>query len=325
LTPIPNGSRREALLRILTYHRVADPRSMPHLNPRLVSTTPAEFDRQMRHLARSWRVVSAADALDAVEFGRPLPRRAVLVTFDDAYRDFAEIAWPILRAHGLTATLFVPTAYPDRPDREFWWDRLYRAFERTGRPRLVHPDVGELPLGTPAERVASLRRAQDRVKEMPHDDAMQFVDEACEQLGASRGPAPAVLGWDELRRLDREGVTIAPHTRWHPLLTNVSRERIREEAAGSRADVEREIGRVLPIFSYPNGSHDDGVVDVMEEEGFRLGLTQRSGINDLRTVPALRLRRTNITPRSTYSVFRVRLHSWADRLDRWRRRMETAR
>jgi peptidoglycan/xylan/chitin deacetylase (PgdA/CDA1 family) len=325
MTPIPNGSGREAQLRILTYHRVADPASTPRLNPRLVSATPEEFEKQMRHLAMNYRVVSAPEVLEAVEFGRPLPERAVLITFDDAYLDFAEIAWPIMRSCGLTATLFVPTAFPEHPEREFWWDRLYRAFAFTERSELVHPEVDRLPLGSDDERDTSLRRAQARVKDLPHDDAMVFIDEACEQLGVNGAPVPTVLGWNELRRLDREGVTIGAHTRWHPLLTNVSAERVREEVAESQSDVDREIGHVLPVFSYPNGSHDDTVVDVMNEERFRLGFTQLAGMNDLRSVPSLRMHRTNITRRSTFPVFRVRLHPWADRLDRWRKRMVVSR
>ena len=325
MTPAPNGSRREAMLRILTYHRVDDPARTPDLNPRLVSATPAAFEKQMRHLATNYRVVSAIDVLEAVEFGRPLPPRAVLITFDDAYHDFAEIAWPILRGLELPVTLFVPTAYPDHPERAFWWDRLHRAFMRTGRSRLVHPHVGELPLGTEDERGTSLRLAQYRVKELPHVDAMEFVDEVCDQLGVNGGGVATVLGWSELRRLDREGVTIGAHMCWHPLLTNVPDERVREEVVESQADVDHEIGHVLPIFSYPNGSHDDTVVDVLLAQGFQLGLTQLAGMNDLRSVPALRLHRTNITRRSTLPVFRVRLLPWADRLDRWRKRMVAAR
>jgi peptidoglycan/xylan/chitin deacetylase (PgdA/CDA1 family) len=304
------------MLRILTYHRVADVGSRPRLNPRLVSATPGEFERQMRHLARCWRVVAATEVLEAVEFGRPLPRRAVLVTFDDAYRDFAQIAWPIMRRHGLAATLFVPTAYPDRPEREFWWDRLFRAFAYTERLRLVHPHLNELPLGSAAERDASLRRAQARAKELPHADAMELVDEVCEQLGVRDTPGPTVLGWDELRQLDREGVTIAAHTRWHPLLTNVPSERVRREVTESQADVEEQIGHAWPIFSYPNGSHDDSVVDVLDDARFRLAFTQRPGMNDLRSEHPLRLRRTNVTRRHTFPVFVARLHPWADRLER---------
>jgi peptidoglycan/xylan/chitin deacetylase (PgdA/CDA1 family) len=33
----------------------------------------------------------------------------VLLTFDDAFQDFADIAWPLLRQRGLGATVFVPT------------------------------------------------------------------------------------------------------------------------------------------------------------------------------------------------------------------------
>jgi peptidoglycan/xylan/chitin deacetylase (PgdA/CDA1 family) len=315
---------RSSSLRILTYHRVADVGRRPRLDPRLISATPAEFDKQMGHLAKNYQVVSATDVLEAIEFGRPLPRRAVLVTFDDAYRDFAEVAWPIVNRHGLTATLFVPTAYPNHPERGFWWDRLFRAFTYTPRSSVVEPAVGELPLGPPEERYASLRRMQIRIKELPHEEAMSLVDELCEQLGENGDAVPTVLDWDELRRLDREDVTIGAHTRWHPLLTRVPPQRVREEVVGSQADVAEAIGHVLPMFSYPNGSHDDVVVDVLEKESFRIGLTQRAGLNDLRTVPALRLCRTNITRRSTFPIFRVRLHPWADRLDRWRKRRPAA-
>jgi hypothetical protein len=89
--------------------------------------------------------------------------------------------------------------------------------------------------------------------------------------------------------------------------------------------VENEIGHALPIFSYPNGSHDDSVVDILGEERFRIAFTQRPGMNDLRSEAALRLRRTNVTRRNTLPVFVARLHPWADRLERWRERLEASR
>jgi len=323
--PAGNGSRAETTLRVLTYHRVADPSPRPRLNPRLVSTTPVEFARQMRHLAKNYRVVAMSEVLDAVDSGRPLPRRAVLITFDDGYRDFQDVAWPILRENGLPATLFVPTEFPDHPDRAFWWDRLFRAFTGTDRETLPESALGVLPLRAPEDREASLRRMQDRVKELPHERAMELVDEVCERLGEPKLPGRTVLGWEELRRLDRQGVTIGAHTRWHPLLTRVSPERARDEVVGSQAVVQREIGHALPVFSYPNGSHDEGVVAILRQEGFRLAVTQETGFNDVRVVDPLRVRRINITRRSTFPVFRLRLHAWAARLDRWRKRKSLAR
>ena len=40
-----------------------------------------------------------------------LPERCVALTFDDAFGDFADSALPVLHEYGLTATLYVPTAY----------------------------------------------------------------------------------------------------------------------------------------------------------------------------------------------------------------------
>src|SRR5207247_11405159 len=41
----------------------------------------------------------------------PLPERAVLITFDDGYRDNLENAAPVLKSHGYPAVQFVPLAY----------------------------------------------------------------------------------------------------------------------------------------------------------------------------------------------------------------------
>ena len=90
----------------------------------------------MRHLQRRYRVVSLAGVLEAARRRTPLPARAVLVTFDDAYRDFLDAAWPILEKHRIPATMFVPTAYAAEPERSFWWDRLHRCFTNTTRAAL---------------------------------------------------------------------------------------------------------------------------------------------------------------------------------------------
>ncbi len=145
------------MLRILAYHRVAKLRDTPAVDSRSVSATPGGFAQQMEHLARFYRVVSMPEVLEAVEKGRPLPKRAVLITFDDAYADFAEIAWPILKQFRLHATMFVPTAYSNQPERAFWWDRLYQAFAATSRTKINVSPLGHLPLLPPDQKRRSLR------------------------------------------------------------------------------------------------------------------------------------------------------------------------
>lgn len=306
------------MLRVLTYHRIAGPERDPQLSPRLVSATPEVFARQVQHLASHYHVLGLVDVLEAVEARRGLPRRAVLITFDDAYRDFLEVAWPILQRHRLPATLFVPTAYPDRPERGFWWDRLHRAFTDPARSELVLREIGKLPLQTRAERLAAMQQAIQRCKQLRHDEAMLLVEAICDQLGEDNVHHPSVLGWEELRALASAGVAVCAHTRWHPLLTRLSRQRAREEIAGSQADVEQEIGDGLPAFCYPDGAHDDVVVELVRQEGFVLAFTQIDGHSRLGVTDPLRIFRTNITPRTTLPAFRLRLHTWFTHVDRWR-------
>lgn len=311
------------MLRVLTYHRIADASCSAHLNPRLISATAEQFAAQMHYLARHYRVVRMEEVLGAFA-GRRLPRRAVLITFDDAYRDFMDIAWPILQAHQLAATVFVPTAYPDRPERSFWWDRLHRCCTDPGRPDLVLPSLGTLSLRTREERLTALHLAAALCKRLPHDHAMALVEEICDQLGEDASEYPDVLGWDELRLLEREGVTLCPHTQWHPLLTRVSPARARTEIAGSLEDMRRELSHVLPVFSYPDGAHDDDVVQAVREQGFTLAFTQLDGHNHPRRTDPLRLQRTNITPRTTLPLLRLRLQPWFSPIDRWRHRHASA-
>jgi len=310
------------MLRVLTYHRVAEPEAAPHLHPRLISATPAGFEEQVRFLAANYTVISMQEALDAWEAGRRLPRRSVLLTFDDGYRDFAEVAWPILKRYQLPATLFVATAYPSEPQKGFWWDRVHQAFSNTTRAELYDTPLGTLSLTSSQARRASLRRTEDYVKTLRHSAAMAFVDQVCNELGGNQSQETNVLDWDQLRALAHQGVALGAHTRTHPLLTQLPPAEAAEEICGSQEDLGREIGRVLPIFCYPDGAHSDSVVEVLREAGFKLAFTTEDGQNKPNSTDPLRLRRTNITPRTTLPIFRLRLQRWVSYLDSWRHRKQ---
>ncbi len=304
-------------LRVLMYHRVLDPGAAT-CSPSLVSATPAAFEEQVRLLARRYRVLSLDEVVDSFRRQRPLPPRAVLVTFDDGCADFGEIAWPILRRYRVPATVFVPTAYPGCPERSFWWDRLHAVFSSTPAMQVDTP-AGVLHLADGESKQAALRSMQRLVKALPHGEAMQLVDRVCRDLGDA--PAPSdVLAWGRLRALAADGLTIGAHTRTHPALTRLSNDEARAEIRGSVEDLRRELGGCPPVFAYPFGDHDDRIVEIVREEGFELALTTRDGHSRLGAEDSLRLRRTGITPRTSARIFRARLSVAGGLVDRWRHR-----
>jgi peptidoglycan/xylan/chitin deacetylase (PgdA/CDA1 family) len=273
----------------------------------------------MRYLAGHFKVVSLNEVLETLKGGKRLPDRAVLITFDDAYCDFTDYAWPILKRHKLPVTMFVPTAYPDRPDRSLWWDRLHRAFSVPG-DELRSTPIGDLSLRTEEERRQSLRSLRNQLKTMPHKEAMAAVDEICDGLDAGPANRESILGWEELRRLASDGLILGAHTRTHPLLTQIPVEEARQEITGSCRDLETQIGDVLPIFCYPDGAYDEAAIGILKEEKCALAFTTVHGQNDLNVADPLRLQRTNITKRITLPLFRLHLSPVGGYIDRWRRR-----
>ena len=313
------AERPSRRLRVLTYHRVAEPGSYPDLNPRLISATPEMFEQQMRLIRRRYSAVSMPGVLRALN-GAGLPRNAVLITFDDAYIDLADHAMPVLEQLGLPATIFVPTAFPDQPERAFWGDHLHRAFASTTCTRLAGP-AGTLDLAGPLERRDSLKRLLDHLKTIPHADAAALVDRIPRELGTEPVTRKSVLDWQALRDLATQRITLAAHTQTHPILTQLPPDEVGRELTGSQRDIEREIGASLPVLCYPNGSHDDRVVSIARDAGFRLAFTTIEGHNDLARDDPLRLRRINITPRTSTHLLRIRLTRWGPALKTLRSRL----
>ncbi len=99
-----NGDDRT--LRVLMYHKVND------LPNNRMSIPTALFDAQMAQLRELGYTVVDLDAVLAHYLrGEPLPPGAVLITFDDGYRDNLLNAAPVLRRRGYPAVQFVPIAY----------------------------------------------------------------------------------------------------------------------------------------------------------------------------------------------------------------------
>ncbi|MBK9745576.1 MAG: polysaccharide deacetylase family protein [Chloroflexi bacterium] len=291
---------------VLTYHRVDEVHAHPERSPALLSATPAEFEQQMRYLSACCQVISSADLVRIVEAGRPLPPRTVLITFDDAYTCFAEHAFPIMQRYGLPVTLFVPTAFPDQPERIFWWDQLYHAIFTT-RCQCVQTPVGELQLEMPAQRRQAFKALREYVKSQPHERAMQWVSELVTALDVAPLTQGAVLSWAQLRALAKAGVTLCPHTRTHPLLNRISAEAACAEAVGALRDLELQIGSTLPVIAYPGGGISDAVTQVLRQEGFVLGYTTQRGSNDVRTLDNLQIRRINIGRSTSLTALRAQL------------------
>ena len=107
------------IIPILCYHNLG-----PESKGRLL-LAGSKFEEQMRYLkANGYRVISMNEFVEFTRLGRQLPRKSVVLTFDDGYKSFMQYAYPILKELGFTATLFVYTDYVGAGKNAFSWQDL---------------------------------------------------------------------------------------------------------------------------------------------------------------------------------------------------------
>lgn len=87
---------------VLMYHHVSPAAGM-------ITTSPENFERQIAGLARSGYHALSTKEFAAFLAGEPVPEKSVLITFDDGYLDNWVYAHPVLKKHGMLATLFIVT------------------------------------------------------------------------------------------------------------------------------------------------------------------------------------------------------------------------
>jgi len=127
---LPDRSR---VVPILMYHRIDEvDASTPEMTRRL-TVSPEDFARQLRWLKRNgYRTLTQQELWDALMCGRRLPRKPVLITLDDGYRDVYTKAAPIIERLGMRATAYVITGRISGADHSFLEWRHLPKLERAG-------------------------------------------------------------------------------------------------------------------------------------------------------------------------------------------------
>ncbi|HEY4106218.1 MAG TPA: polysaccharide deacetylase family protein, partial [Polyangiaceae bacterium] len=254
----------------------------------VVDVTPESFERQVRCLRKHFTFVGI-DELCAFAAGREVPQNAVAITFDDGYLDNYAQALPILERYGAKAIFFLSTAYIGER-RMYWWDRVAYLVKRSSLAaiELEYPFRERVPL---ANRKAAVDRILKVVKTHQALDLERFLDALASAAGVawSRQMEQSfaermLLTWDHVRALRKAGMDIESHTRTHRVLQTLTPAELINELAGSRADLERELGVAPRALAYPVGkviAHESPIRTALEQAGYELGFSNGTGSNPI--------------------------------------------
>jgi peptidoglycan/xylan/chitin deacetylase (PgdA/CDA1 family) len=277
-----SGAGRTPL--VIGYHRVVEDfaSSARTAIPSLLISRGV-LERHLDWVGRRYRFLDLDELGQLLESGRPIEEPVAAITFDDGYRDFYDHALPILQKKGVPAALFVVTDLVGTTRAQLH-DKLYLLLTKRRRRT-------PLRVGTPLPDISAMTpyQAMRALLETASPNVLHQVIAALEAEDAIPDDAfsPSV-SWDVLDRIRRAGVVIGSHTQTHAVMTNENCDRVIEEAAGSRLELERRLGTPVRHFAYPSGIYNSTSVNAVAAAGYRFGYTtcaHRSSMHPLLTVP----------------------------------------
>jgi len=214
--------------------------------------TVAQFRQFIEYyLGHNYHFVSPEDIVKGLE----PQKNYVLITFDDGYYNNV-LALPVLEECRVPAVFFI-TANNVKYYKAFWWDVLYRERTKSGiSPEKQNEEKRILKKKTHREIEAYLVDAFGK-------DCLQPLNDV---------DRPFTPG--ELKEFSAHPyVHIGNHTCDHAILTNYTRDGIREQISAAQKVIEEMTAIVPQSIAYPNGNYSEEIGEISRQVGLKLGIT----------------------------------------------------
>jgi peptidoglycan/xylan/chitin deacetylase (PgdA/CDA1 family) len=233
-----------------------------------------EFEKQVNYICKYYKVISLNDFITKRLSGR-LCKNEVVLTVDDGYRDFYELAYPILIKYEIPATLFVTLDFVEEKIW-MWWDLIEYLLIHNKRAK-INFKHGNFEVSISND--IRVQRSWDEIASycLYIDDKAKWelIDHLVEELNVNVPQKPttpyAPVSMDHLKVMVNNGISIGLHTKTHPILSKVTPKVIEEEVVRPKHRLEQLLGMEVLTFCYPNGQPEDfneQVVEKVKEAGY---------------------------------------------------------
>jgi peptidoglycan/xylan/chitin deacetylase (PgdA/CDA1 family) len=167
---------------ILLYHSVSDD---PPKDTEAFAIPPRSFRRQLDTILRNQMTPLTVSAFVEAMIADALPPRAVVITFDDGWADFASIAAPAMSERGVVSTLYVTTGLLQHPptwvsqlsrrptvgsSSAMCWDQIAELAGRgveIGAHSCTHRELDTLPASASREEIVTSKEDLERAIRVP--------------------------------------------------------------------------------------------------------------------------------------------------------------
>lgn len=259
-------------LLVLMYHRFSE-------REEFGKTSRRTFEQHLRYLRRHYNIISLTEAVARIGDGKEFRERSAVITVDDGYRDFYEIAVPVLKSFGVPATIYLVTEFV-AGNCWIWTDKARHILARTSAERLdftINDKAFDQVFGDSKSRLMAAAAVNSELKKITDAEKDAHLAELSKVLKVSVPERPleeySALNWDQAREAAAGGIEIGSHTATHPILTRVEPLRLGVELHDSKSVIQREIGSATINFCYPNGDVSPREKQAAEAAGYASAVT----------------------------------------------------
>lgn len=273
--PAYHARRNAKTLTVVMFHRVLPEPEMTACGADpLYTVTPEFLTDCVRFLRKHYAIVRLDDVLNARNGSAPLPDNAVLITFDDGWRDNLRYASPALAQ--IPWAIFVSTEALSDP--ACWWQEVLLWSLRAGAA--TEEQLWRLAGGEPAFNGIDVSHALlMHFANLPADRRDNLLAPYRTML-REKEAQQMMLAPDDLAVLIRNGASIGAHGASHLPMSHLSPGVVETELCRARdvvmawTDSER-----TPSMSFPHGSYSVPVVSAARAAGYPLLFTSDPVLN----------------------------------------------
>lgn len=209
-----------------------------------------DAERNFTYLKKHYHIIGLSDYLKAVQNQTKLPKKSVVITFDDGHVSNYQML-PVVQRLQIPVTIFLCSSIVGT-QRHFWFR---------------HSD--EMKSQVEALKQLTNKQRLEALKQFGFEQQKEYDD-------------TQALSKEQIAEM-KDVVDFQSHTCSHPILPRCDNTEARWEIAGSKQQLDSDYGLIIVALSYPNGDYSIRDIKMAKEAGYNCGVTVDSGYNDLDT------------------------------------------
>jgi peptidoglycan/xylan/chitin deacetylase (PgdA/CDA1 family) len=257
---------------VVMYHSVPE-RPTRDWGPWKYAITPQSFDQQLAKIDKDYSVISIEKLVDWLVNNKPIPHDSVVLTFDDAYRDFKTKALPILEKYDFPATVYVPTELLNENKAPFE-HRLGDILFKQGE---INVAMRGFSINTSLRTTEEVIDAHENIRSELKFSSVEQREQFLKKLESDSESDDIIMNSDEMQELrDHSLVTIGAHGHEHVPLPALSAKEQKRNVEACHDRLTDLLGDPPKHFSFPYGSFDESAIQAVKETGFESAVTTQT-------------------------------------------------